>query len=42
MIAEIYFPSRDASGAQRMPSQSPSQSQGQRQSSLSFGETAKS
>ena len=37
MIAEIYFPSRDASGAQRMPSQA----QSQRQSSLSFGEAAK-
>jgi uncharacterized alpha-E superfamily protein len=36
MIAEIYFPNRDASGAQRMPSQS----QSQRQSSLSFGEMA--
>jgi uncharacterized alpha-E superfamily protein len=41
MIAEIYFPSRDASGVQRMPSQSQSQTQGQRQSSLSFGEAAK-
>lgn len=39
MIAEIYFPSRDASGAQRVPSQSPSHSQGQRQSSLTFGTT---
>ena len=39
MIAEIYFPSRDASGLQRMPSQS--QNQSQRQSSLSFGERAK-
>ena len=37
MIAEIYFPSGDVSGVQRMPSQS--QSQSQRQSSLSFGET---
>jgi uncharacterized alpha-E superfamily protein len=37
MIAEIYFPSRDASGAQRMPSQTPMTFQGQRQSSLSFG-----
>ena len=37
MIAEIYFPSRDARGMQRMPSQS----QSQRQSSLSFGERAK-
>ncbi len=37
MIAEIYFPSRDASGAQRMPSQSASHSQGQRQTSLTFG-----
>lgn len=40
MIAGIYFPSRDASGAQRMPSQSGSQGtspgQGQRQASLSF------
>ena len=33
MIAEIYFPSRDVSGVQRMPSQS----QSQRQNSLSFG-----
>jgi uncharacterized alpha-E superfamily protein len=41
MIAGIYFPSRDASGAQRMPSQSPVNTQGQRQSSLSFGEAAK-
>jgi uncharacterized alpha-E superfamily protein len=39
MIAGIYFPSRDLSGAPRMPSQS--QSQTQRQSSLSFGEAAK-
>jgi hypothetical protein len=39
MIAEIYFPSRDASGAQRMPSQS--QSQSQRQSTLTFGESGK-
>ncbi len=37
MIAEAYFPSRDATGMQRMPSQS----QSQRQSSLSFGERAK-
>jgi uncharacterized alpha-E superfamily protein len=36
-IAEIYFPSRDASGAQRMTSQG----QSQRQTSLSFGESAK-
>jgi uncharacterized alpha-E superfamily protein len=36
-IASIYFPSRDVSGAPRMPSQS----QSQRQSSLSFGESAK-
>jgi len=41
-IASIYFPSRDVSGAARMPSQSPSQSQWQRQSTLSFGESAKS
>jgi hypothetical protein len=41
MIAAIYFPSRDLSGARRMPSQSPAQSQTQRQSSLSFGEAAK-
>src|SRR5262245_43921204 len=39
-IASIYFPSRDASGAQRM-SPSQGQTQTQRQSSLSFGETAK-
>ena len=38
-IASIYFPSRDVSGAPRMPSQS--QTQSQRQSSLSFGESAK-
>jgi uncharacterized alpha-E superfamily protein len=37
MLASIYFPSRDASGAQRMPSQSASNTQGQRQTSLSFG-----
>jgi uncharacterized alpha-E superfamily protein len=37
MIAGIYFPSRDVTGAQRMPSQA----QSQRQSSLSFGEAAK-
>jgi uncharacterized alpha-E superfamily protein len=36
-IAEIYFPSRDQSGAQRLLSRT----QEQRQSSLSFGETAK-
>jgi hypothetical protein len=39
MIAASYFPSRDLSGARRMPSQS--QSQTQRQSSLSFAEAAK-
>jgi hypothetical protein len=39
MIAENYFPSRDITGAQLMPGQS--QSQTQRQSSLSFGEVAK-
>jgi uncharacterized alpha-E superfamily protein len=39
MIAEIYFPSRDVTGVQRMPGQS--QAQSQRQSTLSFGETAK-
>jgi hypothetical protein len=39
MIAGIYFPSHDVSGAHRMPSQS--QTQSQRQSTLSFGETAK-
>jgi len=39
MIAEIYFPSHDVSGTHRMPSQA--QSQSQRQSTLSFGETAK-
>jgi uncharacterized alpha-E superfamily protein len=37
MIAEIYFPSREVSRAQRMPSQS----QAQRQTSLSFGEASK-
>jgi uncharacterized alpha-E superfamily protein len=37
MIAEIYFPSRDVTGAQRMPSHS----QTQRQSSLSFSEASK-
>jgi hypothetical protein len=36
-IAESYFPSGDISGVQRMSSQS----QSQRQTSLSFGETAK-
>jgi len=44
-IASNYFPSRDPSGAPRMPSQSQqwqSQSQSQRQSTLSFGESAKS
>jgi uncharacterized alpha-E superfamily protein len=41
MIAGIYFPSRDVSGARRMPSQSQVQSQTHRQSSLSFGEAAK-
>jgi uncharacterized alpha-E superfamily protein len=43
MIAESYFPSRDASGAQRMPSQSASQAQGQgqRQTSLTFGATTR-
>src|SRR5688572_941999 len=39
MIAEIYFPPSDVSGARRMPSQT--QTQTQRQSSLSFGEAAK-
>jgi uncharacterized alpha-E superfamily protein len=39
MIAEIYFPSRDVSGVQRMPSQS--QTQSQRQTSLSFAEASK-
>jgi uncharacterized alpha-E superfamily protein len=41
-IASIYFPSRDGSGAPRMPSlsQSPSQTQSQRQSSLVFGDAA--
>src|SRR5687768_16375355 len=39
MIAGIYFPSRDVTGAQLMPSQS--QTQSQRQTSLSFGEAAK-
>ena len=38
-IAQIYFPSRDLSGAPRSPTQS--QSQSQRQTSLSFGESAK-
>jgi len=37
MIAGIYFPSHDAAGIHRMPTQS----QSQRQSSLSFGERAK-
>ena len=41
MIAGIYFPSHDVSGAHRMPSQSQAQNQSQRQSTLSFGETAK-
>jgi uncharacterized alpha-E superfamily protein len=36
-LAEIYFPSRDVSGVQRMSSQT----QTQRQTSLSFGEAAK-
>jgi uncharacterized alpha-E superfamily protein len=42
-IASIYFPSRDVTGAPRMPSrpQSQSQSQSQRQSSLAFGEAAR-
>ncbi|HEU4529848.1 MAG TPA: alpha-E domain-containing protein [Steroidobacteraceae bacterium] len=40
MIAEIYFPSR-MDGMRRMPSQAQGQNQSQRQSSLSFGETAK-
>lgn len=39
-IASIYFPSRDAGGLQRMSS-SQGVSQTQRQSSLSFGEAAK-
>jgi uncharacterized alpha-E superfamily protein len=40
MIAEAYFPSRDVTGVQRMPGQS--QTQSQRQSTLSFGrETSK-
>jgi hypothetical protein len=38
-LAEIYFPSGEISGVQRMTGQS--QSQSQRQSSLSFGERAK-
>ena len=41
MIAEIYFPSRDITGAQRMPSQSSLHGQGQRQTSLAFGEAVK-
>ena len=41
MIAGIYFPSRDVTGVQRMPSQSQTQIQTQRQSSLIFGEAAK-
>ena len=41
MIAEIYFPPSDVSGARRMPSQSQTQGQSQRQSSLSFGEATK-
>ncbi len=40
MIAGIYFPSQ-LGEARRMPSQSPVQSQSQRQSSLSFGEALK-
>jgi uncharacterized alpha-E superfamily protein len=40
MIAEIYFPSR-VDGMRRLPSQSQGQAQSQRQSSLSFEETAK-
>jgi uncharacterized alpha-E superfamily protein len=40
MIARIYFPSQ-VDGQRRMPSQALSQGQSQRQSSLSFGETAK-
>jgi uncharacterized alpha-E superfamily protein len=39
MIAEIYFPNRDLSGVQRLSSQS--QTQSQRQASLSFADTAK-
>ena len=38
-LAEIYFPSGDISGVQRMTGQT--QSQSQRQTSLSFGESAK-
>src|SRR4029079_15965763 len=41
MIAANYFPSRAVDGARRMPSQSQPQAQSQRQSSLSFEETAK-
>jgi uncharacterized alpha-E superfamily protein len=41
-IAEIYFPSGEISGMQRMNGQGQSQGQSQRQTSLSFGETAKS
>jgi uncharacterized alpha-E superfamily protein len=40
-LAEIYFPSGEVSGMQRMSGQSQSQGQSQRQTSLSFGETAK-
>ncbi|HEV8443871.1 MAG TPA: alpha-E domain-containing protein [Steroidobacteraceae bacterium] len=40
MIADSYFPSH-VGEARRMPSQSPAQSQSQRQSSLSFGEAVK-
>ncbi len=40
MIAANYFPSRDAGGVRRMPSQSQPAAQSQRQSSLSFEETA--
>jgi uncharacterized alpha-E superfamily protein len=40
-LAEIYFPSGEISGMQRMSGQSQSQGQSQRQTSLSFGETAK-
>ena len=41
MIAANNFPSREAGGARRMPSQSQPAAQSQRQSSLSFEETAK-
>ena len=40
-LAEIYFPSGEISGMQRMSGQSQSQGQSQRQTSLSFGDRSK-